>query len=153
MTNESTCLALREFMTAAVPYWETLGLELKEVGDGRAVFEAAVRPGHLQNGIVHGGVLASIADSACAVAAVSKIFPANYATTINLQVAYLKPVIAGRFTAEGRCVKAGKSIIFCEASIFDDRRALVCTASSQLIAIPRQTESALKPVQNPAKKT
>jgi len=41
-----------------------------------------VHPGLLQKNVVHGGVLASIADSACAVAAISKVFPESVATTI-----------------------------------------------------------------------
>ncbi len=136
MKPESHPADLRKFMEGAVPFWQTLGLELKEVAPGRAVFEASVRPGLMQNQILHGGVLASIADSACAVAAVSLLFPARYATTINLQLSYLKPVTQGRFRAEGRCLRAGKNVIFCEASVFDEKHALVCTATSQLLAIP-----------------
>jgi uncharacterized protein (TIGR00369 family) len=127
---------LRKFMTQAVPYWHTLGLELKEVEPGRAVFEAESRVEFMQNAVVHGGVLASIADSACAVAGISKVFPASYATTINLQIAYLKPLLEGRFRAEGRCVKAGKSILFCEAVVFDHKANIICTASSQLMVVP-----------------
>jgi uncharacterized protein (TIGR00369 family) len=78
-------------MTDVVPFWQTLGLELKDVAPGRAVFEAAALPSLMQNKLLHGGVLASIADSACAVAAISLVFPAGYATTINLQVSYLIP--------------------------------------------------------------
>jgi uncharacterized protein (TIGR00369 family) len=126
-------------MTMVVPYWQTLGLELKEVAPGRSVFEASVSPGLLQNKVLHGGVLASIADSACAVAAITMVFPEHYATTINLQVSYLKPVTEGRFRAEGRCIKAGKKILFSEAQIFDHQGALVCTASSQLLALTRKT--------------
>src|SRR6476620_3704784 len=129
---------LKKFMSGIVPYWQTLGLELLEVEPGRAVFAANVRPQLMQNGVLHGGVLASIADSACAVAAISHVFPANYATTINLQVAYLKPVIEGRFRAVGRCVKAGKSVLFSEAQVFDHKQTLVCSATSQLLVIPLQ---------------
>ena len=127
---------LRELMPRIVPYWKTLGLELKEVEPGRAVFEAGARPDLMQNEVLHGGVLASIADSACAVAAISRIFPENYATTINLQVAYLKPVSAGRFRAVGRCVRAGRQVLFSQAEVFDERETLVCSASSQLMAVP-----------------
>ncbi|HEY1528035.1 MAG TPA: PaaI family thioesterase [Candidatus Angelobacter sp.] len=130
-------------MTGLVPYWQTLGLELLEVEPGRAVFAANVRPQLLQNGVLHGGVLASIADSACAVAAISRVYPANYATTINLQVSYLKPVLEGRFRAVGRCLKAGKNVLFSEAQVFDDREVLVCSASSQLLVIP--WDKGLKP--------
>lgn len=127
---------LKTFMHSIVPYWQTLGLELVEVEPGRSVFTANVRPQLLQNGVLHGGVLASIADSACAVAAISRVYPASYATTINLQLAYLKPVREGRFRAEGKCLKAGKNVLFSEAQVFDDREALVCSASSQLLVIP-----------------
>src|SRR5262249_33831847 len=43
MNVESSLSVLQQFLTTAVPYWQTLGLELKEVGPARAVFEAAVR--------------------------------------------------------------------------------------------------------------
>lgn len=130
---------LRKFMTTVVPYWQTLGLVLKEVAPGKAVFEAEVKPGLLQNRVLHGGVLASIVDSACAVAAITMVFPESYATTINLQVSYLKPVTEGIFRAEGRCIKAGKKILFSEAQVFNQQNVLVCTASSQLVPILRKT--------------
>jgi uncharacterized protein (TIGR00369 family) len=111
-------------------------------------------PATRKTGARRGPRLASIADSACAVAAISTIFPDNYATTINLQVAYLKPVAAGRFRAVGRCVRAGKSVLFSQAEVFDEKEALVspsqitqerrdpgalvCSASSQLMVIPWQ---------------
>ncbi len=123
-------------MTRQVPYWQTLGLELKEVSPGVAVFEAEVRDGHLQNGVVHGGLLASIADSACAVAGISMVYPANYATTINLQLSYLKSVTKGTIRAEGKCLRAGRNLLFCEAQVRDGDRSLVCTASSQLMVVP-----------------
>jgi uncharacterized protein (TIGR00369 family) len=132
---------LRKLITGIVPYWQTLGLELLEVEPGRSVFAANVRPQLMQNGVLHGGVLASIADSACAVAAISRVYPANYATTINLQVSYLKPVLEGRFRAEGRCLKAGKNVLFCEAQVFDESETLVCSAASQLLVIPWQPKS------------
>ena len=127
---------LQSFMKARIPYWQTLGLQLKEVSPGHAVFEAQVRDDLMQNGILHGGVLASIADSACAVAAISKIYPAAYATTINLRVSYLKPLLQGGFRAEGVCIKAGKNILFAEAEVWNDRGETVCKASSELIVVP-----------------
>lgn len=138
MNSELHLSELRKFMTSVVPFWQTLGLELKEVAPGRAVFEAVALPSLMQNKLLHGGVLASIADSACAVAAISLVFPASYATTINLQISYLKPVTQGRFRAEGRCLKAGKNVLFCDAMVFDEQQVLVCAAASQLLAIPRK---------------
>lgn len=123
-------------MKTRVPYWRLLELELKEVVPGSSVFECAVRESHMQNGVVHGGVLASIADSACAVAGISLVFPSSYATTINLQLSYLKPVSQGILRAEGKCLRAGKSLLFSEARVFNSGGELICTASSQLMIIP-----------------
>jgi acyl-coenzyme A thioesterase PaaI-like protein len=44
---------------------------------------------------------------------------------------YLKPVSEGRFRAEGKCLREGKNVLFSQAQVFDDREALVCSASSQ----------------------
>ena len=130
--------ALLTFMSQNVPYWGTLGLQLKDVSRGKAVFEASMRPDLLQNGILHGGVLASIADSACAVAAISLLYPKAYATTINLRVAYMKPVVQGKFRCEGRCIKAGRTIMFCEADVWNEQEELVCKASSELMVVPNR---------------
>jgi uncharacterized protein (TIGR00369 family) len=136
MTNQVENADLRALMNAGVPYWHTLGFELKEVTPGRAVFECSVQDRLMQKrGIVHGGVLASIVDSACAVAAISNLWPKANATTINLRVSYLKPLTQGVFRAEGKCIKAGKTICFCEAQVFNDRNEIVCTASSELMIV------------------
>ncbi len=138
MTNPGTPQSdIKQVMASLVPYWKTLGLELREVERGRAVFVAKVRDDLLQNGLLHGGVLASIADSACAVAGISMVFPEAYATTINLQVSYLKPITEGMFRAEGKCLKSGRSVLFCEAQVFDEADRLVCTAASQLLVVAR----------------
>jgi uncharacterized protein (TIGR00369 family) len=136
VSSDTEDLSLLEFMKARVPYWGLLELELKEVASGSSVFECPVRDSHMQNGVVHGGVLASIADSACAVAGISLVFPSSYATTINLQLSYLKPVSQGILRAEGKCLRAGKSLLFSEARVFNSAGELICTASSQLMIVP-----------------
>ena len=126
---------LTAHLRSLVPYWATLGLELLEAGGGRATFAVTFRPEHLQNGVMHGGVVASLVDSACAAAAISLIHPEAYATSVNLQVAYLKPVTGGRLTARGECLRAGRRVLFCEARVWDEGGELVATGSSQLVRI------------------
>ena len=126
---------LMNYMKEAVPFWKTLGLELVEANEGMAKFEVTFDPKHDQNGIMHGGVLASLIDSACAVAAISKIYPDAYATSINLNIAYLKPVSQGKLRATGECIRAGKTVMFCEAKVWNEAGELVCTGSSQLARI------------------
>ena len=128
---------LRRYMTAGVPYWRTLGLELVSVSREEAVFEAAYRNDLSQRGILHGGVLASIIDSVCACAAIAYTYPDAWATTINLQVAYTKSVGKGRIRAVGRCIRAGQRVLFCEAQVWNEAGELVGSGSSQLLRVPQ----------------
>src|SRR5260370_40802341 len=98
------------------------------------MYEGAGHAGFIEYQMLNGVLLDFIVESACAVAAISLVFPVHYAVTINLQVSYLRPVLEGRFRAEGKCIKAGKKVLFCEAAVYDNRDELVCTAVSQLLA-------------------
>jgi uncharacterized protein (TIGR00369 family) len=123
-------------VVGVVPYWKTLGLELTSIGDGRAEFRLSFRRAHLQNGVMHGGVLASLVDSACACAAISLTYPKSYAATISLEVRYMRPVTGGRLTAQARCVRAGRTVCFSECRVVDGEGTLVALGSSQLARIP-----------------
>jgi uncharacterized protein (TIGR00369 family) len=95
------------------------------------------RPEHLQNGVMHGGVIASLVDSACACAALSLLHPGAYATSINLQISYLRPVRDGRLTARAECLRSGRRILFCDARVTNEDGEIVASGSSQLVRIER----------------
>ncbi len=118
-----------------IPYYSTLGFDVKEVRDGRAIFELELRKELTQNGSIHGGALASMVDSSCTCAAYSLTFPQAFITTIDLQVQFLKPVYKGKIKAVAHCLKAGKRVCFCESKIWDEGDNLVCTGTSQLLKI------------------
>jgi len=118
----------------SVPYYKTLGLRLKELGNGKAKFEIDVRKELTQGFSVHGGVFASMIDSACAIATMSEA-PGVFPSTINLQVSYLKPVTKGTLTCQAEVVKNGRNICFCEAKVWNDKRELVATGTSQLMKV------------------
>jgi uncharacterized protein (TIGR00369 family) len=124
-----------KFLYEKIPYYSTLGFELKEIEDGRAIFEIEIKEELTQNGMIHGGVLASLIDSTCACAALSLILPDGYITTIDLQVEFLKPVANGRLITKAKCIKSGKNIFFCKAKVWNEKRELICTGSSQLLRI------------------
>lgn len=118
-----------------IPFYSTLGFELQEIANGRAIFEIEIKEKLTQNGMIHGGVLASLVDSTCACAALSLIFPKGYITTIDLQVEFLKPVSSGRLRAKAKCIKSGKNVFFCKAKVWHENGELICTGSSQLLRI------------------
>ena len=127
---------LKKILYQRIPYYSTLGLKLQDIGNGRATFELMVREELTQNGMIHGGVIASLIDSSCACAALSLIYPKGYITTIDLQVEYLKPISKGLMTSTAKCIKGGKNIFFCKAKVWDGEGELISTGSSQLLRVP-----------------
>ena len=126
---------LKKILYKRIPYYSTLGLKLQEIGNGKASFTLSLREELMQNGMVHGGVLASLIDSSCACAAISLTYPDGYITTIDLQVEFLKPVSKGRLLSRAKCIKSGKNIYFCKAKVWNSDSELICTGSSQLLRI------------------
>ena len=129
-------VAFAEYLRGIVPFWHTMGIELVEADRGRAVMTVRFREEFLQSAVMHGGVLASLLDSACACAAVSLTWPEAYATTVGLQVYYVKPVTTGLISAHAECLRAGRTILFCEARATDEGGALVGHGTSQLARVP-----------------
>ena len=126
---------IKSILMKRIPFYKTLGFELIEIENGRAHFELPLRNELTQNGLVHGGVLASLVDSTCACAAFSLIYPNGFVTTIDLQIAYLKPVSKGRLVARAKCIKSGRNIFFCRAKIWNEEKELICVGSSQLLRV------------------
>ena len=126
---------LKKNLYKRIPYYSTLGLKLQEIGNGKATFEIQISEELTQNGMVHGGVIASLIDSCCACAAISLVYPNGYITTIDLQVEFLKPATKGMLNAKAKCIKAGKNIFFCKAKVWNGEGELISTGSSQLLRI------------------
>lgn len=78
------------------PIAETLDFTAVEFGDGTAVFEFSPAEFHENPlGTVHGGVLATLLDSALGCAVQTKLSGGASYTTIELKVNYIRPLLAG----------------------------------------------------------
>lgn len=109
----------REFEDAN-PFWQWMGIHIDEeaAAQGDAVVQALVRPEFAQHqGIVHGGVVSALIDSAGAWAFSLKYGEA--VRTINLSVQYLTPIPpdSGRVVASGTIVRAGKRIVVADVEV------------------------------------
>src|SRR5258708_29238056 len=94
---------------AAVPYARLLGLELGEVGRGVVSIHLDVRDDLRQyQGVVHGGAVASLIDTAAAFALLTQLEINERVTTTDLTVHYLRPDHTGRLTARARIVRHGR---------------------------------------------
>lgn len=121
---------------ASVPYAKFLGLELGEMKPGEASIHLAVRDELLQNrGIVHGGAVASLIDTASAFAVVTQLEPDERVTTTDLTIHYLRPVSAGRLTATARIVRGGRRLFVISVEVTNDEEELVATAVTGYLKI------------------
>lgn len=118
----------------------SLDFDLVEVGDGTAVFAGLPGP-HAYNpmGAVHGGYFATLLDSACGCAVHSKLTAQQGYTTLELKVAFHKPITSetGRVRAEGRVVTIGRRVAFADANLVDSNGRLYASATSTLLVMER----------------
>jgi uncharacterized protein (TIGR00369 family) len=121
---------------ASVPYAKFLGLELGDMSRGQVSVHLRVRDELLQNlGVVHGGAVASLIDTASAFAVLSQIELHQRVTTTDLTIHYLRPVTSGRMTATARVVRGGRRLFVLAVEVTDDREKLIATAVTSYIKI------------------
>ena len=117
---------MRKIMTGELPssgMVDLLNLKLVEVSEGRAVFTVQPDERHYNGlGIAHGGLAATLLDSAlgCAINAMmpaGKIF-----TTLEMKVNYVRPIRGERgvVRCEGNVIHAGGRVAIAEGRIMDE---------------------------------
>ncbi|HLR06485.1 MAG TPA: PaaI family thioesterase [Pyrinomonadaceae bacterium] len=133
--NEARVARIHEAF-ASVPYAKFLGLELGEMKPGEANLHLEVRDELRQNrGVVHGGAVASLIDTASAFAVVTQLEPNERVTTTDLTIHYLRPVTAGRLTATARTVRAGRRLFVLSVEVMDNQQKLIATAVTTYIKL------------------
>jgi uncharacterized protein (TIGR00369 family) len=118
----------------------SLGLDFVEIEAGKAVFTGT--PGeHAYNpiGAVHGGYAATLLDSACGCAVHSRLTAAQAYTTLELKIAYHRPITkdTGLVRAEGVLLSFGRRVAFAEAKLTDTHGKLYASATSTLLVFDR----------------
>jgi uncharacterized protein (TIGR00369 family) len=102
------------------PIAETLGFTATRVRDGVARFELDPAEFHYNPiGSVHGGVIATLCDSACGCAVHSLLPAGSYYSSLDLSVKFLRRVTAttGRLVCEGTVVHLGNRSALAEATL------------------------------------
>ncbi|MEU6090732.1 PaaI family thioesterase [Streptomyces sp. NPDC047085] len=123
----------------APPIAATLGFALEEVESGRAVF--AMEPGEEHYnpiGSVHGGVYATLLDSAAG-CAVQSVLPAGMGyTSLDLNVKFLRPITVdtGKVRAVGTVLSQGRRTALAQAELFDATDRLLAHATSSCMIFP-----------------
>jgi len=121
---------------ADVPYARLLEIELEDLASGSATLRMRVRKVLTQNhGVVHGGAIASLIDSATAFAIITLLAPNEKVTTVDLAISYLRPVTNGRLICTAKVLRSGRRLLVASADVFDSAQTLVATALSTYIRL------------------
>ncbi len=105
------------------------GFELDSVERGTAVMTMQVSNRHKQiHGVVHGGILASLADTAGALAAYPMLPRNTRLATVEMNINYLEPVDRGKIVAEARVLRLGRTLAVVECEVQDAAGILAAKA-------------------------
>ncbi len=125
---------------ASQPFSALLGARLDAWEGGTARLSLAIRSNHLQqNGFVHGGVLAYLADNAMAFAGGSVL--GEFVVTAEFKINLLRPAVGQTLIAQASIVGSTKRQAICRADIFvqrDGMQLLCATALGTISSVSPQ---------------
>ena len=122
----------RLFSTAH--FIQHIGMKLVEVGEGWCETEIEVGEHHQQqDGFIHAGVQATMADHTAGSAASTLLQPGQYVLTVDFKINLLRPAKGHRLRCKAQVLKAGKTLSVVESEVFSDK--LVSKASVTLAVL------------------
>lgn len=104
----------------AQSFLTTIGARLEEAEEGRVVLSCVNRPDLTQqNGFLHGGVTAALAEVACGSACLTMAEENHHILSAEFKMNLLRPVVCNKIRAEGTVLKAGRKLIVSESVVTD----------------------------------
>lgn len=126
-------------VVAKSPYPSHMRMRLAHIEMDRAEVVIELDRCHLQPyGIVHGGVVATIIDTATFWAAFLRLPEKEGLVNVDLKLNYLKSIVDGQLIARGTCLRPGRSICYSEAKVFDQYENLIAHGTSTLMVLPEK---------------
>lgn len=131
---------IRQLMRSGLPHVRALGIDLTAI-EGHAV--TLVLPwqerlvGNLENGVLHGGVVTALLDTASGFAVHARLATWSPIATLDLRIDYLRPAEPGEaVTARAECYKLTKHVAFCRGLAYhgDPHDPIAHSAGSFMLA-------------------
>jgi acyl-CoA thioesterase len=120
-----------------------VGLKFDEASPGRSRCSLEMQDHHKNGtGVVHGGVLFTMADTAMGAALIPMLEKGQICATVEIKIGYFKPVFGGELVCEAVVINKGKNIASMEATIRQGE-VLVSKASGTFSIFKRKPESDL----------
>ena len=115
---------------ALVPYARLLGIEFVSAERGAATFALDVRDELTRmGGILHGGAVVSLLDTAAAFAVHTVIKPDARTVTVDLTVHFLRPASDGRIEAQARVLRRGRRVCILSVEARDANAEIIATST------------------------
>ncbi|HEV7698628.1 MAG TPA: PaaI family thioesterase [Pyrinomonadaceae bacterium] len=123
--------AYAESALQTLPFAQLIGMKLVELRIDEAAISIEMRDDLRQpSGVLHGGVTATLIDTAMAFAVRTRLPVSEATATIDLTVHYLRPHLTGVFTCTAKVVRAGKRIFTVSADVQNEEGKLIATGLS-----------------------
>lgn len=120
--HDPTKLA-RQFIEA-IPFSKALGMDLSEIGGGKAVISMpynAELVGDPASGVIHGGAVSALMDTCGGAAVMSHPDMPAATATIDLRIDYMRAATPGQsIRAEATCYHVTRAVAFVRATAYDD---------------------------------
>lgn len=135
---------LRDVFGGDIPHVEALGIAVESFEGPRILMrlpyqEALV--GDPESGVLHGGAVTTLIDSACGLGVVAALDKPRPVATLDLRIDYLKPAEAGRdLLCRAECYRVAHQVAFARATAFhegeEDRPVAAALGSFMLSHLP-----------------
>lgn len=113
-------------LTNRSPYYRLLKMEVLEIQKGKSIIHMPFRKKLTHPyGIVHGGAIASLADSAVAMALIGLVHPNDRITTIEFKINFFTSISQGKLTAQAKIIYKGSKIAVGEVEVRNEAGKLV----------------------------
>ncbi|MEM7506045.1 MAG: PaaI family thioesterase [Pseudomonadota bacterium] len=131
---------------SGLPHSREIGMRVHYSGDSQAVLSVDWNEkliGDPQSGVMHGGVITALLDTACGAAVMAVPEKLDTIATLDLRIAYMRPATKGlRVYCRAECYRLTRSIAFTRAVAFhDDPADPVASASGTFIVERREAKA------------
>ena len=121
-----------------------IGASLTKIAPGEIEIELPFREELTQqHGFLHGGIVATIVDSACGYAALTLMPVDSAVLTIEYKVNFVSPATGKRLIARGRVTKPGRTVTVCAGDVFalsDGKEKLVATMLATMMTLRERAD-------------